>query len=1415
MIDRPVYFEHIRRKAAQRWDQLERDPELAGPWHQLFKQVQSPRHVVSELLQNADDAGGDDVGATEVSINIVNNEFVFSHNGPDFTEEDFASLCRFGYSNKRALHTIGFRGVGFKSTFSLGDEVRLFTPTLSVAFHRTRFTEPVWIGQNGSMPSRTEVRVPIKDEHRQRELEKNLEEWLRSPASLLFFRYIRCLRIGQQEVRWISGGPGPVRNSEWMALSTDPETKYLLLRSEAEDFPDDALHEIRQERMLSVEEEPLFPPCRVEIILGMEGRLFVILPTGVKTKLPFACNAPFIQDPARVKIKDPEISPTNRWLLKRAGELAANGMLEWLRREDLEIESRCKAYALFPDVDRDDNSLEGCCATIVEEAFEETIKNEQFLLTEDGSLVAREECISVPSEILGIWTPDQVTKLFDNNNRPILHRNIPSADREKLINWSCFEELNKTDILNVLKSKHLPRPGTWRQLLDLWVYVSGEVTGHYYNRRGVRIVPVHGKDVLYAAGDVVRLGEKKLLQSDDDWEFLSEHLLVVNPNWLRFLAKQRRKAEQRNDDVLGKKVETAAAVLKALGLDDSSDVSRVIEQVAEDFFSQGECPLEDCVRLAQIVAKLGASARNSFQFVTRNGNRKSIDQHIIADVNGDLDRFVTDEWYEEHVLHDEYWRKFTSCTESEWRRWITSGRSGLLTFVPLIPVQHTVWNRDELRMSLRVRGFNDEPYYPYVTSEFIFDDWDFDEEHWDYWESLCGEDAEFWGHLFARVLDQPKVYWSKAVSAKALQVATTGTKQPITHEDLLPSWIVKFRSRPCLRDTRGHYRQPAELLRRTPETESLLEVEPFVRAEYDNEHTRPLLIKLGVRDTPTGPDRLLDRLRDLATVANPPVYEVEKWYHRLDQLFDKCSTEERQKIKDYFANNKIILAENSGWACTAEVFLDADEDVPGAALVHPYVRHLTLWCKIGVAARPTTELVLDWLRSLPSGQKLSQDELRRVRSLLPRYAERIWRECGHWLNLEGEWIPIDSLEFKLTMQSLTAWKHLFLPIKQKTADLQMLSHEVCQQYPFSELRSLATSIEDRFLDDFVDLQAQEQKDWITALGNGLRRITLDEENETKRIRELAGRLAKTGWQVAAGLKTVPYIDGTPAGTPRSVDVLWKDELLYVEDGPVARLFKPIAQELARPFELQEIAEAIKACVERSPEFINEYLETNFKFVLPEDLRPLSAEGTGRDAVEAEDEQSQIPEETTSDEESITDNGEDQAEAGNSREPLSSTPESGDGQGDDDGYEDESGDSSPSRKPPFRPPKPRLIERFALSKGYARDGPDRFYHPDGSWIQKTAGNSFPWERYSASGELQQCYWPKDHCIEREPLQVEADVWELCDKHPDKYTLLLTGPTGEPVELPGHLLRKLRDNGRLSLYPAKYRLVLDNDKKVHND
>jgi hypothetical protein len=498
--------------------------------------------------------------------------------------------------------------------------------------------------------------------------------------------------------------------------------------------------------------------------------------------------------------------------------------------------------------------------------------------------------------------------------------------------------------------------------------------------------------------------------------------------------------------------------------------------------------------------------------------------------------------------------------------------------------------------------------------------------------------------------------------------------------------------------------------------------------------------------------------------------------------------------------------------------LEADEeDVPGAALVHPSVRRLTLWRKVGVADRPTAELAMQWLCSLESGQSLAADELRRVRSLLPRHPERIWNECGHWLNLEGEWTPTECLVYSLTMQGLVAWKHLFKPIKQTTADLQKLSADVCALPPFSALRPLAHSIEDRFEDQLFGLPDPQKVPWLNVLGAGLRRIALDDQDEASRVRELGNRLAGTGWQVATGLQTVPYIDGTPAGTPRRIDVLWKDSLLYVEDRSSAKMAKAIAQELGRVFNKQEITDAIKLCYDRSPDFVLEYLEENFKLLPEEQVGPIRDTGKHTDeAEEKEHDESTKDEKTTSADQAGNDATQptdaDDRNSGFGDEPDEDEAFEDADLDDDrdeedfDDAEDDEDEPQPTRRKQSKPAEPSLMERYAKANGYARDGSDRFYHADGSWIEKVSGgHSFPWERRSAAGELIQCYWDKEHCIQRDALQLDADVWTLCDQYPDKYSLLLVDGDDNPLAITGRRLREMCDGGELTLYPAKYRLV----------
>jgi hypothetical protein len=1402
MIDKPSFFEGIRQRSADRWDQLEGDPELAGPWHQLFKQVQSPRHVLSELLQNADDAG-----ATEATAKIDEGVFVFEHNGEDFTEEHFASLCRFGYSNKRTLHTIGFRGVGFKSTFSLGDSVELHTPTLSVAFRRQRFTEPKWIGSAGPPGRLTRIRVAITDEHRRQELEGNLNDWVTSPVSLLFFRHLRQIRIGEREVGWSSRGPGPVPGSEWMSLNGDDEAAYLVVQSDPEPFPDEALEEIRQERMLGEGEEGDFPPSQIEIVLGPPGRLYVVLPTGVETQLPFACNGPFIQDPARIKIKDPETSPTNRWLLTRAGRLAATAMLQWLHTSGRPVADRARAYGLFPDVDRADNSIEGVCGSLAEKAFEEEIEGQDLLLTDAGNVVAPKGAISIAAPILTVWSPEQAAALLDPAGRPPLSSAITSADRHKLVRWGFVEEFDRQRLIAVLLEQHLPRPEGWHHLLNLWAYLAPDFANYSYYRREsqFKIVPVQGQDVLHSARDVVRLGDKRLLQNEDDWSFLADHLHVLNPNWPRFLAEERRAHSERGDRLTSGRIDSAFTVLERVGLANASSADVVITKVAADFFQRPDMTVGDCVRFAQISAKLDVAAGSDFRFMTGDGRLRSTDEPILFDADGRLEELIPPGRRDQWLLHAEYDRS-VSCSPVEWQAWIRSVRAGILTVPPTAPRQGEYQSRDQFVRALHKVGYRGDTYFPYSTGRvypyqrYYLSDYDFASELLDYWNSEQ-EVVNVWATVTELLAEAEPTMWEDAAYLEARQTSTNGQSERTVRLDKTASaWARRLAELPCLPDTHGTLRKPVELLRRTRETESLLDVEPFLAGHLDTANALPLLDLLGVRNEPTGPDALLDRIRALAAAADPPAHEVERWYRRLDQLVSTCSTADMDRTQTAFQKEKLILTESDSWATTAAVYLSPDDEVvPEADVIRRSVRHLTLWTRLGVPERPTAELAIEWLKTLPSGAALSTDDSRRVRALLARHPGRIWEGCRHWLSLAGEWAPVDSLSFGVTMQSLTAWSHLHPWVRQQTAYLQHLPVDVTAHPPFSSLPPLSSRIDERISDDLSSTGPPAEKEWLRTFGTELRRIELIDEAETRRVRSLSERLAATRWTEVLEIQVIPYIDGKPAGTPRTTDVAWMGTSLYVGPLTTARLARRVPEEVARAFDRSDIKAALDYSFERSGDEVRAYLEENFGLA--------DATEEQDDALLAErhrDQESAVGDEAGADNDKTVE-AEALPSAGDEADSESPPLPNQEAAAEQVGNPPETAEPPDRQRPAPKHPKPDLIERFAHALGFQKDGVDRFFHSNGDWIARARGNVFPWERRTRDGNLVRCYWSREHCLDHEPLQLDAEIWHLLENQPDLHTLLLVDTRGVPLEITGSRLRAMRDGGEVTLYPASYRLV----------
>lgn len=78
------------------------------------------KRFIYELIQNADDAALDE--DSELSIQILSNYVIVSHNGAPFNSRDIRGLCSIGLGTKTNDATkTGYKGIGFKSVFGQPD----------------------------------------------------------------------------------------------------------------------------------------------------------------------------------------------------------------------------------------------------------------------------------------------------------------------------------------------------------------------------------------------------------------------------------------------------------------------------------------------------------------------------------------------------------------------------------------------------------------------------------------------------------------------------------------------------------------------------------------------------------------------------------------------------------------------------------------------------------------------------------------------------------------------------------------------------------------------------------------------------------------------------------------------------------------------------------------------------------------------------------------------------------------------------------------------------------------------------------------------------------------------------------------------------------------------------------------------
>lgn len=259
--------------------------------------------VLIELIQNADDAQSNRVYLYFDGINLY-----LANNGRNFNEEDIMAISRSGNSSKNRKVNIGYRGVGFKSTTFLTNDIVIYSNGEYFTFSMQKTKEN--LAKYGIKKCPT-VRIPFI-------IEKGLEDRISNVVSDLVkkgfstifvfknanielireelfalrndtFIFLNNLCEFKVSVEDIEQLYKVSKHSSYISISSSKgKSTWKILKGQANELPFQIAFEFDGKNLI---------PCNND-----ESVLHVFLPTLDKLGFPFKINGYFSTDPSRKHI---------------------------------------------------------------------------------------------------------------------------------------------------------------------------------------------------------------------------------------------------------------------------------------------------------------------------------------------------------------------------------------------------------------------------------------------------------------------------------------------------------------------------------------------------------------------------------------------------------------------------------------------------------------------------------------------------------------------------------------------------------------------------------------------------------------------------------------------------------------------------------------------------------------------------------------------------------------------------------------------------------------------------------------------------------------------------------------------------------------------------------------------------------
>ena len=404
------------------------------------------KRFIYELIQNADDASSNS-GKLEISIKIIEDYLIVSHQGEKFSEIDIESICSVGDGNKKGdLNKTGFKGIGFKSVFSHSDCVKINSGGYCFKFDRLNwgnYWNKDWGDQNKWQKNRDEkgkeafIKMPwqiipiwskieedlsfvksynvstiikYKDTSK---LEKELFELFSDTNILLFLRSqnVRIIVEGKTSfsIEKIKEGNTVKllkKNqilSEWLLKSftfnVDTATSELIKNDLR--VPKKLRSASKTEISIAVQVKN----GKIKSIKSENRLIFTYLPTSVNYNFPFLVNASFVTDAGRQHIH--EDLKWNTWLLNQI----PIKLFEWLA-ELTDTTFKSEILKLIP---QKFTNISSKLEQSFNEGFDKALNKIAFLPNEKNKLLKVSNTIFDETDISKFLDPKMIVDFVNSN----------------------------------------------------------------------------------------------------------------------------------------------------------------------------------------------------------------------------------------------------------------------------------------------------------------------------------------------------------------------------------------------------------------------------------------------------------------------------------------------------------------------------------------------------------------------------------------------------------------------------------------------------------------------------------------------------------------------------------------------------------------------------------------------------------------------------------------------------------------------------------------------------------------------------------------------------------------------------------------------------------------------------------------